>query len=476
MKQRRRSRHHPQGSSQVDRVARGPRARRRAASVWSVALLLFASACGKPRLVGSPEVDSPGTGQPPPAPGGAAPPGFTLPPVSPPAAADAGDPPVAGGTCAAEVRQAKRLPIDLLFVVDKSGSMDLPIGSVGTQWDLLREALLRFVQDPGSAGLGVGLQLFPLVQRTATCTQDTDCEPDLPGLMAPVATHCLPERAHCSGTGRPCATVGQACGAGLNGDVCVQIPRTCRSRGHPQCDGNYTDPLVPVATLPGAQQPFATRLIYTLPSGTTPMGPAVRGGLTHLRQRLQTTPERRPALVLVTDGFPVGCDEQIPEIAEIVADAHRSTPSIATFVIGVFPNGSSTAQTAFDQLATAGGTAPAVIVEPNADLSARFLAALEQIREAALPCEFDIPAPQNGPLDFSRVNLRWQAASSMEELLYVERPDRCDDSRGGWYYDVPPAQGRPTRVLVCPATCRRFRSEPNATVELAFGCQTRTID
>jgi hypothetical protein len=445
------------------------------ATAWAVALLLLVSTCGKPRLTGGGATPAPGPGDPPAA-GGTARPGFTLPPAGPPAAADAGSPPAPGGTCAAEARQAKRLPLDLLFVVDKSESMNLQISNVGTQWDLVREALMRFVQDPGSAGLGVGLQLFPLVQKDVVCTQDSDCEPDLLGQMLPVATVCLPEqRILCSGTGRPCTTVGQACSSGLAGDVCVQLPRTCRSRGFAQCDANYTDPLVPVAPLPAAFEPFGTRLVYTLPSGQTPIFPAVRGGLTHLRQRLQADPERRPALVLVTDGFPLGCPEQIPQIAEIVAAAYRATPSISTFVIGVF-SGSSNAQATFDQLAVAGGTAPAVIVEPNVDLTARFLATLERIREAALPCEFDIPPPRNGPLDFSRVNLRWQGASSMEEVLYVERPDRCDATRGGWYYDVPPAQGRPTRVLVCPATCGRFKSEPDATVELSFGCQTRTID
>jgi hypothetical protein len=435
---------------------------------------VFAAACGKPQLAGDP---APGAGGgPSPGPGGGQPaPGFTLPPGNPAAAADAGAPP-AGGTCAAEVREAGRKPVDLLFVVDKSGSMALEIGTAGTQWDLVREALMRFVQDPGSAGLGVGMQLFPLLQRESVCMQDSDCEPDLPGLMAPVARQCLPERNHCSGTGRPCAVVGQACATGLPGDLCLQIPKTCRSRGHAQCDGNYTDPLVPVAPLPDARERFATRLIYALPSGQTPIGPAVRGGLSHLRQRLQTDPGRRPALVLVTDGYPLGCPEQIPDIAEIVGAAYRATPSISTFVIGVFASGSTTAQDTFDQLAVAGGTASAIILEPNADLSARFLAALERIREAALPCEFDIPAPQNGPLDFSRVNLRWTSANAMEEVPYVERPDRCDPTRGGWYYDVPPSQGRPTQVLVCPASCQRFKSEQAATVELSFGCQTRTID
>ena len=101
-----------------------------------LALALLGSTCGEPRVVGG----GPGTEMPPAggtptagsgAPGAAEGPGFTLPPSAPATAIDAGapPPPPASGTCASEVRQAGRLPVDSLFLVDKSQSMTLEIGA-----------------------------------------------------------------------------------------------------------------------------------------------------------------------------------------------------------------------------------------------------------------------------------------------------------------------------------------------------------
>jgi hypothetical protein len=45
----------------------------------------------------------------------------------------------------------------------------------------------------------------------------------------------------------------------------------------------------------------------------------------------------------------------------------------------------------------------------------------------------------------------------------------------GWHYDVPPANGTPTKVVVCEATCRRFKLDQSAQVDLVFGCATETI-
>jgi len=57
--------------------------------------------------------------------------------------------------CKAEVATAQRIPLDLLVVLDRSGSM-----SHG-EWTGVLEALDVFLQDPTSAGIRVGLSFFP---------------------------------------------------------------------------------------------------------------------------------------------------------------------------------------------------------------------------------------------------------------------------------------------------------------------------
>ncbi len=88
------------------------------------------------------------------------------------------------------------------------------------------------------------------------------------------------------------------------------------------------------------------------------MGPAVRGVLKHLQARLQANPGRKVVLVLASDGLPGGCARNdIPSIAMDINAAFMATPSIPTYVIGVFSQTElARAQPQLDQLAMGGGT------------------------------------------------------------------------------------------------------------------------
>jgi hypothetical protein len=236
----------------------------------------------------------------------------------------------------------------------------------------------------------------------------------------------------------------------------------------------YEKPSVAIGPLPQNEAALLAGLSGKTPSGGTPMWPAVQGTLNQLRAHLEKNPGRKAVLVLATDGLP-SCappgNTGIPPIAQIVGMARMGTPSIATYVVGVFSAIETvTAQVQLDTIAVAGGTGQAVVLGATNDLSMRLQEALNAIRGSALSCEFKIPT-QKSELDFGSAKVRFTTnAGTREELPYVRAMTNCDAMRGGWYYDVDPANGKPTSIHVCPASCEQFKKEGSGKVDLIFGC------
>jgi len=76
----------------------------------------------------------------------------------------------------------------------------------------------------------------------------------------------------------------------------------------------------------------------------------------------------------------------------------NGSPSISTYVIGVGPD-----LTNLNQIAMAGGTGNAYIVDSMAGTTDQFIDALDSIRmRAGLACEFQIPQPAAGASSISR--------------------------------------------------------------------------
>jgi hypothetical protein len=401
-------------------------------------------------------------------------------------------------SCASDVQKAKLQPVDLLLLMDASGSMTEKAGT-RDRWEMARDALAAFLKDDRSAGLGVGLQLFPVHKP---CTDDGYCFLPAPGgctifsacvagngsLAAsvpcgladddpcPAGTTCQP-LGRCSASGGDCVGMGTTCPGGVPNDTCGLRPRQCRfgpnARG--SCTAaDYQTPIVPMTDLPAGTVRLIAAMDSRLPIGGTPMGAAVKGALMHLTQRPASG--RRASLVLVSDGVPQGCIDDVAAIATALRAAAMRTPPISTYVVGVFadtdpPAGRMTMET----LAAAGGTGMPFIVSANEQLSEKFLAALSQIRGAALSCELPIPRPSSGQIDYGKVNVHVEGTAGPIDLVYVERADRCGMTANGWYYDVDPATATPTRVQLCPGVCERLKADAKASIEVRFGCKSIVI-
>jgi hypothetical protein len=397
--------------------------------------------------------------------------------------------------CAEEGHKAEAVPVDLLLLVDASGSMRAAVGpGAPSKWVLAQEALMKFVTDPRSAGLGMGLQFFP---PNKPCDANVDCGPrgiclrsgaclDGTGTVedachvAPTGTgYCQAQRrcvlaGVCSETGSTCLHVGQPCP--MNAGMCTAPASFCALTVEDECASASYDSLVAsIAPLPQNRGPLLVGLRGNSPSnGGTPMRVAVETSLQKLRTHLAKVPGRKGALVLATDGFP-GCTppalNDLPAITNLVARARSETPSVSTYVIGTFSAAEITqVRPLLDMVATAGGTGQAFVVTANTDLSQQLQAALAAIRGSALNCEFKIPTGKS-ELDYGAVRVSFTtSAGKREQLDHVKSMADCDPVRGGWYYDVDPTQGKPTTILACPASCQTFRAEGSGKVDLSFGC------
>lgn len=408
-----------------------------------------------------------------------------------------------GGTtaCAGVAVKGELVPLDMYILLDKSGSMLDATGAAGngpTKWDAVTTALEAFFQDPGSAGLGVGIQFFPLDKPGVpdTCTSNAQCGAGGPCFLKACQLdlqngNVVP----CAGDGDcgfldSCVALGQcqnnanyvciyqqpeaSCGGGL-GTCKPLVESYCTSKD--SCDaGQYATPAVEIATLNGAAIPLGEAIDAEDPSGATPTAPALDGAIQHAKEWAAAHPDHKVVTVLATDGLPTICDPtDIGSIAGLAEDGRSSTPSILTFVIGVFATTDVGAQGNLDLIAQSGGTGDAFFITDNQDVSQAFLDALRAIRGETLACEYQMPQPPDGSdLDYNKVNVEYTpaGASMPATVFYVGEAASCDPTLGGWYYDADPAAGQvPTKISMCPATCDGLKGV-GGQIDIKIGCQT----
>jgi Mg-chelatase subunit ChlD len=340
------------------------------------------------------------------------------------AVADGGEPSGdagAGAVCSAEVREGQRVPIDMYFLVDSSGSMADAV-SGGSKWDVVSSALTGFLQDPRNAGTGVGIGYFP--------------------------------------------TIATSCSKGQPGCLCIPIVNLCFVTEGGSCEvSDYSTPAVKLA-LPSQPAALVSDINGHEVGGDTPTRPALEGALAYLSQWADQHPERKSLLILATDGEPVGCDSNTPQdVADVAARALAGPNAIRTFVIGV---GSSLVS--LNLVAQAGGTEHAFLVDTGGDVAKEFGDALDQIRGAAASCDFSIPEDAaDDPIDPSKVNVSYLPNGTKTPTrvpqTFMGDPKNCDDA-GGWYYDNPAS---PKLIKLCESTCEALSA---GSIQVEFGCET----
>jgi len=407
-------------------------------------------------------------------------------------------------SCAADVSTAKLVPLDMYIMLDISSSMLEMTSTKTSKWDDVKAALETFLKDSSSAGLGVGLQYFPLLKPGApsSCTDDAACGDSGPcflkfcravaaagfglvpcstGADCPTGGGPCTDLTECSlSTDYVCPTVGADCGQDdANNELGkCQLATTHSCEHATSCDvATYATPAEPIATLPGAAAALIKSIDATKPSGNTPTAAALGGAIQQATTWAKAHPDHRVVAVIATDGLPTECDPtDINQVGAIAAKGLAANPSIDTFVIGVFgaADVAAGAPDNLDTIAKDGGTKSAFIVDTTKDVTMQFLAALDTIRGAKLDCAFQIPQPSSGEvLDYSQVNVQVSVTGQPDTLLYyVGSASKCDATTGGWYYDSDPAVSNPKQIIACPTSCTAFQAAKDASVKIALGCQT----
>jgi hypothetical protein len=262
-------------------------------------------------------------------------------------------------------------------------------------------------------------------------------------------------------------SVGCPAGAG----ECLPFPYTCSS--YTSCDTErYATPAVAISDAGDRSASVIASLRAQVPVGATPTGPALRGALANASLWASQHLDRQVVTVLATDGFPTVCEPlEIPDIAQLASDAAQGQRPVRTFVIGVFGTQDldTDGRQRLDDIARAGGSERALVVNTAGNVAEDFLDALNVIRNTAVSCDFQLDATTG--LDFERVNvLVTSADGTPTELSNVADRAACGNA-AGWYY-VRDDAGVPTQLSVCPATCTQLETE-RARVDLQIGCLTR---
>ena len=316
-------------------------------------------------------------------------------------------------------------PIDLYFMVDKSGSMTtVDVPGNPTRWAALSSAIGTFVDasgmdaglDGGSGGFGVGLAFFPI-------TQTAD--------------------------------------GGRGGAV-----SSCNL-------ADYARAVVGIAPLPGNGTLIKNAIAATPPSGGTPTAPALQGAVQYATSYQAAHTDRKVAIVLATDGQPNDCNSTVPNVAAIAASAFAQTPPLPTYVLGIGPSTGN-----LDTIAAAGGTRAAYMV--TASGSDQLLQALNAIRVQTqtqtgtkIACSQKIPVNDAQALDYGGAVVTTTVGSSTMKPPQVANAAACGTA-GGWYYDDPQ---RPTSITFCPATCGELSPEAGKSrVAISIPCRPPPIE
>jgi von Willebrand factor type A domain len=237
----------------------------------------------------------------------------------------------------------------------------------------------------------------------------------------------------------------------------------------PSCSAaRYRAAALPIKDVSDMATGALAELDRVTPGGQTPTAPALTAALELASAHAASHSDRSVVVVLATDGLPTTCEPtDSASLAALAAEALDGPAHVRTLVVSSSSLKREDDET-FRLIAAAGGTERPVLIDPSRDFSKQLGDALDATAARAIACDLALPEPPPGKhLDYDAVNVVLED-DQRTVLRRVSGPHACTSS-GGWYYDVDPSQGAPSRLAMCKASCERTRAA-SLTVEL--GCRT----
>ena len=312
-----------------------------------------------------------------------------------------------GGTCTADFAKTELQTVYLAFAFDVSGSMgklDEAYHDPKLKWEPVVRASKAFFSDASSSRFRASLTFFP--------SEEDRCE-----------------------------------------------------------SARYLEPDVSMTELPS--DAFAKAIDDITPAdsdgwrGGTPTLAVLQGTYTFLNDQIQKDTSGKYAVVLITDGYPQGCDDEEDDVETVAKAVEGAAATLPTYVIGVEnPPGGPDTVSNLKRLAVAGGTNDAFLIatgEPE-NTARAFKAVIDSIRGQALSCEARIPeTPFDVPVDPERVNITLSRAGGLTRLAYD--PSCTNDVRGNsTTRRIPTASCSVTARAEISSATRRWTSTWNLAV------------
>jgi hypothetical protein len=331
--------------------------------------------------------------------------------------------------CATGMAKADLMPVNMFIQFDRSGSM-----LDDDKWPQAAQALTAFFQNAETAGLRIALRFFPHDSPAVGCSGDDD------GVCSAEAC------------GQPLVPLGEVLATPMDAHETALVNAVQTSAPPPR-------------PMRGGGGGMAA------PSQGTPIHPALEGALTWARANQLAKPNEKTVVVLVTDGEPTGCNENIDDIAALASAAYM-THGIPTYAVGI----AGASEDQMDQIAEAGGTMRAFFAGNASTAQQDLITALNAIRGSVLACDFPVPSaadlPPGTSVDPTKVNINYTSGAGMPETIGRATDATACAGGSGWFYDNPAA---PTRITLCPSTCDRVTADGAARIDVLLGCTSIPI-